>query len=99
MGLRFHKSIKTGGGSRVNISKSGVSFSWGIKGLRFCTKPNGVGGCLVAPIVWLFQLMWWMVVGMFWLMWWMIKICFILPIKWLIGLFSKKTDNKETPES
>lgn len=31
MGLRFRKSIKLGGGFRLNLSKSGVGYSWGKK--------------------------------------------------------------------
>ena len=34
MGLRFRKSIKLGGGFRLNLSKSGVGYSWGTKGFR-----------------------------------------------------------------
>ena len=34
MGLRFRKSINLGGGFRINLSKSGVGYSWGAKGYR-----------------------------------------------------------------
>jgi len=34
MGFRYRKSINLGGGFRVNLSKSGVGYSWGGKGFR-----------------------------------------------------------------
>lgn len=33
LGLRFRKSINLGGGFRINLSKSGVGYSWGAPGL------------------------------------------------------------------
>lgn len=41
MGFRFRKSIKLGGGVRINFSKSGIGFSAGGKGLRFGVGPSG----------------------------------------------------------
>lgn len=41
MGLRFRKSIKLGGGARINLSKSGVGFSMGTKGYRVTKKAGG----------------------------------------------------------
>ena len=41
MGLRYRKSINLGGGFRVNLSKSGVGYSWGIKGYRVTKKAGG----------------------------------------------------------
>lgn len=41
MGLRFRKSILVGKHSRVNLSKSGVGFSTGVKGLRFTRTASG----------------------------------------------------------
>lgn len=41
MGWRFRKSIKLGGGFRVNISRSGVGYSWGIPGYRVTKKAGG----------------------------------------------------------
>ena len=41
MGLRFRKSINLGGGFRVNLGKSGVGYSWGIKGLRVTKTAKG----------------------------------------------------------
>lgn len=35
MGFRFRKSINLGGGFRINLSKSGIGYSWGGKGFRF----------------------------------------------------------------
>lgn len=40
MGFRFRKSVKLPGGFRVNLSKSGVGYSWGTKGFR-ATKTAG----------------------------------------------------------
>lgn len=41
MGLRFRKSVNLGGGFRVNLSKSGVGYSWGTKGLRVTKTAKG----------------------------------------------------------
>ena len=41
MGLRFRKSFKVGDHSRVTVSKSGVGFSTGVKGVRFTRTANG----------------------------------------------------------
>lgn len=40
MGLRFRKSIKLGN-ARINLSKSGVGYSYGVKGLRKGVGPTG----------------------------------------------------------
>lgn len=34
MGFRYRKSINVGGGFRINISKTGIGYSWGVKGYR-----------------------------------------------------------------
>lgn len=41
MGLNFRKSINLPGGFRINLSKSGVGFSWGVKGARVTRTANG----------------------------------------------------------
>ena len=41
MGLRFRKSFKVGDHSRVTVSKSGVGFSTGVKGVRYTRTANG----------------------------------------------------------
>jgi hypothetical protein len=41
MGLKFRKSINLGGGFRVNLSKSGVGYSWGVPGYRITKTANG----------------------------------------------------------
>ena len=41
MGLRFRKSIRLGGGFNINLSKSGVGYSWGTKGFRVTKKASG----------------------------------------------------------
>lgn len=41
MGLRFRKSIKLGKLFKLNLSKSGIGVSTGIKGLRFGVSPTG----------------------------------------------------------
>lgn len=41
MGLRFRKSINLGGGFRINLSKSGIGYSWGVKGYRITKTAKG----------------------------------------------------------
>lgn len=41
MGFRYRKSINLGGGFRINLSKSGVGYSWGTKGYRVTKKASG----------------------------------------------------------
>lgn len=41
MGFRFRKSIKMPGGFRVNLSKSGVGYSWGGNGYRVTKTSRG----------------------------------------------------------
>lgn len=41
MGFRFRKSINLGGGFRINLSKSGVGYSWGVKGYRRTKTAKG----------------------------------------------------------
>ncbi len=41
MGFRFRRSINLGGGFRINLSKSGVGYSWGTKGFRVTKTSRG----------------------------------------------------------
>lgn len=41
MGFRFRKSVNLGGGFRVNLSKSGVGYSWGVPGYRVTKTSKG----------------------------------------------------------
>lgn len=41
MGLRFKKSIKLGGGARLNIGKKSVGMSVGGKGARYSVNSSG----------------------------------------------------------
>lgn len=41
MGFRFRKSINLGGGFKINISKSGIGYSWGVKGYRVTKTARG----------------------------------------------------------
>ena len=41
MGWSFRKSIKLGKGTRLNLSKSGIGLSTGVKGLRISKGPRG----------------------------------------------------------
>jgi hypothetical protein len=41
MGFRFRKSIRLGKLIRINLSKSGIGASIGVKGLRVGIGPNG----------------------------------------------------------
>lgn len=42
MGFRFRKSIRLGKHTRLNLSKSGVGVSTGVKGFRISAGPKGV---------------------------------------------------------
>ena len=42
MGWQFRKSINLGKGFKLNISKSGVGLSGGVKGARVSVGPRGV---------------------------------------------------------
>lgn len=41
MGFRYRKSINLGGGFRINLSKSGIGQSWGVKGYRVTKTAKG----------------------------------------------------------
>lgn len=41
MAFRLRKSINLGGGFRINISKSGVGYSWGVPGFRISNGADG----------------------------------------------------------
>lgn len=41
MAFRYRKSINLGGGFRVNLSKSGIGYSWGVKGYRITKTAKG----------------------------------------------------------
>jgi len=41
MGFRYRKSINLGGGFRINLSKSGIGYSWGTKGFRVSKTASG----------------------------------------------------------
>ncbi|MCI8620338.1 MAG: DUF4236 domain-containing protein [Clostridia bacterium] len=41
MGWRYRKSINLGGGFRINLSKSGIGYSWGVKGYRVTKTASG----------------------------------------------------------
>ena len=41
MGMKFRKSVKLGGGTRLNLSKSGIGVSTGVKGFRVSTNTSG----------------------------------------------------------
>lgn len=41
MGFRYRKSINLGGGFRVNLSKNGIGYSWGVKGYRVTKTADG----------------------------------------------------------
>ncbi len=41
MGFRYRKSINLGGGFRINLSKSGIGYSWGFPGYRHTISANG----------------------------------------------------------
>ena len=41
MGFRMRKSINLGGGFRINLSKSGIGYSWGVPGYRITNTAKG----------------------------------------------------------
>lgn len=41
MGFRFRRSINLGGGFKINLSKSGIGYSWGTKGYRISRTVRG----------------------------------------------------------
>lgn len=41
MGWKYRKSINLGGGFRINLSKSGIGYSWGFPGYRHTYSANG----------------------------------------------------------
>ena len=41
MGLRFRRSINLGLGFRINLSKTGIGYSWGFPGYRITKMANG----------------------------------------------------------
>jgi len=41
VGFRYRKSINLGGGFRINLSKSGIGYSWGVKGYRITKTARG----------------------------------------------------------
>lgn len=41
MGFRYRKSVNLGGGFRINVSKNGVGYSWGVKGARVTKTAKG----------------------------------------------------------
>lgn len=41
MGIRYRKSINLGGGFRINLSKSGIGYSWGVPGYRYTKTATG----------------------------------------------------------
>ena len=49
MGFRFRKSIKLFGGLRLNLSKSGVGISGGVKGARVSIGPRSTRTTLSVP--------------------------------------------------
>ena len=41
MGFRYRKTINLGGGFKINLSKSGIGYSWGTKGYRVTRTARG----------------------------------------------------------
>ena len=42
MGLNYRHSVKIGSHTRLNLSKSGIGISTGVKGARVSVGPHGV---------------------------------------------------------
>lgn len=49
MGFNYRKSIKLGGGFRVNVSKRGIGISAGVKGYRVSVGPKGIRKTVSIP--------------------------------------------------
>lgn len=49
MGFRFRRSIKLGKHTRLNLSKSGVGISTGVKGFRVSAGPKGIRTTTSSP--------------------------------------------------
>lgn len=49
MGFNFRKSIKLGGGIKLNVSNKGVGASAGVKGARIGVSSKGVRGTASLP--------------------------------------------------
>ena len=93
----FRVTKKAGGGTRTTFSIPGTGIS------HVSDSKSGGAGCLTICFVWPLQLCWWMMVGCFWLMWqmcyWAVKLCFVLPIKWLIKFIKNRNQEAAvTPE-
>ncbi len=101
MGFRFRKSKNLGGGFKLNLSKSGIGGSWGVKGFRV-TKKAGGGIRTTASIPGigisyssdskgcsngcLNVFIIWPLKLCFWMIYGTIWLCFVLPIKLIIKL-------------
>ena len=95
MGFHYRKSVKLGKNFRLNFSKSGIGYSFGVKGFRYTRRANSKSsGCLIGSIVLCCSFMWWLLKLMFLCIWWMfagiIFVCFVLPIKLLAKLFKRR---------
>ncbi len=49
MGLRFHRSFRVFPGARLNVSRSGVSTSFGRRGAWFTIGPRGTRATMGLP--------------------------------------------------
>ena len=49
MSLRFRRSVSLGGGLRLNLSKSGLGISGGVRGARMGIGPRGARMAVGAP--------------------------------------------------
>jgi membrane protein insertase Oxa1/YidC/SpoIIIJ len=92
----FRVTKKAGGGTRTTVSIPGTGISYSSNGKK------GSAGCLTICIVWPLKLCWWMIVGVFWLMWqmcyWTVKLCFVIPIKFIINLIKGKSTPTTTTQ-
>ncbi len=50
MGLGQRKSVKIGKDTRLNLSKSGIGISTGVKGARISAGPHGVRKTVGLPV-------------------------------------------------
>ena len=111
MGFRFRKSKNLGGGFRLNMSKSGIGGSWGVKGFRVTKKAKGgfrtttsIPGTGISyssdskgcTSGCITLCVVWPFKLCFWMIYGTIWLCFILPIKLIVKLCKKLTHNNDT---
>ena len=110
MGFRFRKSKNLGGGFRLNMSKSGLGGSWGVKGFRVTKKAKGgfrtttsIPGTGISYSSdskgctngCMTICVVWPLKLCFWMIYGTIWLCFVLPIKLIVKLVKKLVNKRD----